>query len=247
MAEVLTLPHKKPGHGRHAPAVMGALLGAGFTLLLFLGLAHIEQATPDTPAVEFNEARSVAFSLEAPPPPPPAPSVPQSEGPAVPAAGGLAIEAGDSSSPARLTLTPRDIGGLLPARAVVAPVRALAQARYSDLKPKLDIAPEFQRIYQQTEVDERPRVLSESLFVPPVVRNGAKSLQATLLFVVDTSGTVASVRVLQSSGNVEFDKILSAAVREQWTFTPAIKRGKRVRCMVQRTITVKFTGSPFEN
>jgi TonB family protein len=96
-------------------------------------------------------------------------------------------------------------------------------------------------------VDQRPKILSESNpFIPPVVRRGASTLRVTLLFVIGTTGTVESIRVLESSGNAPFDDIVAECIKYKWVFSPAIRNGKRVKCMVQRAIIVNWKLSPFE-
>ena len=64
--------------------------------------------------------------------------------------------------------------------------------------------------------------------------------------VIDTEGAVSSLRVLKTSGNAEFDSIVLKCVRDEWVFTPAIRKGRKVRCMVQQLIWYKWTeGSKF--
>jgi hypothetical protein len=53
--------------------------------------------------------------------------------------------------------------------------------------------------------------------------------------------------VVESSGNAKFDEIFARTVRDQWLFSPAIRRGKKVKCLAQQWFRVNFTsGSPFE-
>ena len=55
------------------------------------------------------------------------------------------------------------------------------------------------------------------------------------------NGTASSVRVVRSCGTPALDEIAARSVREDWEFTPAIKRGKPVRCYVQQPILFKLT------
>jgi TonB family protein len=67
----------------------------------------------------------------------------------------------------------------------------------------------------------------------------------TLLFVVDANGAAGNVRVVKTSGNPEFDALIIENVKE-WEFSPAIKKNKRVKCLVQQPVVVKWSsGSPF--
>lgn len=69
----------------------------------------------------------------------------------------------------------------------------------------------------------------------------------TLVLIIDTAGAVQSIRVLKSSGNLKFDNIVLECVRDEWEFSPAVRKGKKVRCMVQQLVWYKWTdsGSPF--
>jgi TonB family protein len=58
---------------------------------------------------------------------------------------------------------------------------------------------------------------------------------------------VADVKVVKSSGEAEVDEIVTENIRT-WGFSPAIKRGKKVRCLLQQPyIFVPPHHSPFEN
>jgi len=71
-------------------------------------------------------------------------------------------------------------------------------------------------------------------------------LKVTLLLVIDADGAVTSIRVLKPSGNAQFDSIVLDCVRDEWVFTPAIRKGRKVKCMVQQLIWYKWTeGSKF--
>jgi TonB family protein len=133
----------------------------------------------------------------------------------------------------------------------IAPSATIQQENlYSSLKPQIDSGlGDFNRVFQQHEVDEKPTVLARpNPVVPRYVRGTAKALRVSMLIVVDTKGGVDSVRVLDSSGNEEFDAILIRDVRESWVFKPASKKGRRVRCLLQQTVRVTWeAGSPFGN
>ncbi len=225
---------------------LGVLLGVGFTVMLFLGLAHIEHPGAAPPEPVYSDLQAAAMPMEPPPPPPPTAGPAAPDAPAIPIVGGLGVQTGDVGAPVKVAVSPREVSELLPARAITPSMKALTQARYSELRPRMDLAAEVQRIYQVGDVDERPQVLIEAKpFIPPVVRNGAKELQVTLLFVVDTTGAVGSVRILRASSNKNFDEIVADCVKQQWMFSPAVKRGRKVKCMVQRAVIVRWATSPF--
>jgi len=224
--------------------VAGPLLGMGFTLGLFLGLAWLKHTGPELPApVEFVDLPAVAMPMDTPPPLPDL-AAPETTAPATEVAG---FEAGDTSSPVKVSVAPPEISQLLPIHTTAPTIKMLNRVLPADLKPRMDVTSELQRIYQQSEVDQRPKILSESNpYIPPVVRRGASTLRVTLLFVIDTTGSVASVRIIESSGNPPFDEIVADCIKSKWIFTPAIRHGKRVKCMVQRAIIVNWKLSPFE-
>jgi TonB family protein len=224
--------------------IAGPLLGAGFTLLLFLGLAWLKSTGPDIPQAELIDLPSVAMPMEVPPPLPDlAPPEAAAQATEVPG-----FESGDTSSPVKISVAPPEISQLLPIHTAAPSLKLMNRILPANLKPRMDVTSELQRIYQQSEVDQRPKILSESNpFIPPVVRRGASTLRVTLLFVIDTTGSVESVRVLESSGNAPFDEIVADCIKSKWIFTPAIRHSKRVKCMVQRAIVVNWKLSPFEN
>ena len=233
-------PGETDGRGHF---IAGPLLGAGFTLLLFLGLAWLKSNGPDIPQAELIDLPSVAMPMEVPPP------LPELAPPdtAAPVTEIAAFESGDTSSPVKVTVAPPEISALLPIHTAAPSLKVINRILPANLKPRMDVSTELQRIYQQSEVDQRPKILSESNpFIPPVVRRGASTLRVTLLFVIDATGTVESVRIVESSGNAPFDEIVADCVKFKWVFSPAIRRSKRVKCMVQRAIIVNWKLSPFE-
>jgi TonB family protein len=51
---------------------------------------------------------------------------------------------------------------------------------------------------------------------------------------------------MHSSGEEDFDQTTIEAVRE-WQFSPAILKGRKVRCWVEQMVTVKVSdATPFE-
>jgi len=54
------------------------------------------------------------------------------------------------------------------------------------------------------------------------------------------------VSLARSSDKPRFDELMSKKLQE-WKFFPAIKDGRKVRCLAEQTITVRWSsGSPFE-
>jgi protein TonB len=111
----------------------------------------------------------------------------------------------------------------------------------------MDIAPNFDHVFQTTEVDQKPAVLANSApFIPIDLHRGVQSLRVVLLMVVDAKGQPGNIRVLTSSGRPQFDNLIAKCVQDEWKFSPAVKKGRKVKCLVQRAITIRWTSSPFD-
>jgi TonB family protein len=243
MTDAITLAPPESARANAVAETLSILLGAGFTLLLFIAVAHFA-GTGDEPAEpDMVDLRAMAVPLEAPPPRPV--ETPVEQPAALPFAG---LEIAAAESPVRIAVVPPDLAALLPVNSN-APAARIDPARlYTEFKPHTEIGGDFERIFQQYEVDQRPAIVSRPKpSVPGAVRGGADSLRIALLILVDTRGAVSNVRVLQGSGNKYFDAIIVRDVREAWVFSPAMKKGHRVRCLVQQNVVVKWNGaSPFD-
>lgn len=223
---------------------VGALLGAVFTLALFLGVAHFESKEPAAAPPNIVEMRALSLPMDTPPPRP-VESQPAT-GAASPFAG-LEIHASDSA--VKVAVVPPDLEEFVPGPS--APPAAIQTSQlYTEFRPTMDLSADFSRIFQQSEVDQRFAVLARPLpFIPSWVRGNATSLRVVLLITVDTRGAVESVRMTESSGNPGFDAIIIRDVREAWIFSPAIRKGRKVRQVGEQSVRVSWTGpsSPFEN
>ena len=131
-----------------------------------------------------------------------------------------------------------------------APAARIEPARlYYEFKPHTEISADFSRVYQVDQVDQRPLAISRPKpSIPPVVRGTAESLRVLVFVLIDTRGAVSNVRILDSSGNKYFDDIIVRDIKESWVFSPAVKAGKKVRCLVQQNVRVNWaSASPFES
>lgn len=244
MALVVSTPRIVFGAEGLAAEALSLLVGAGFTLALFMTLAHFEDPGAVEPPAQIDDLRSVAIPME-PPPPPRQPDVAP---PTEPVAGLTGIEIGASESPVRIAVVPPDLAALFPPTEMAPAAQIQVGRLYPDMKPSVDVAANFQHVFQQGEVDRIPTVVYRATpRIPRYVRKEAAQLRVILLLVVDQNGVATSVRLLKPSGNPEFDEIVAACVKDEWAFTPAIKAGKKVRCMLQQAVTIKWTrGTPFE-
>jgi len=236
-------PLATPASSRGSGVIQGVLsllLGAGFTLGLFLGIARFDRAALSEAPSEIMDARAV-FVAEPPPPPR---EVPQDQAPIdTPLAG---FDAAPAESPVQIAVTPPDLRDLMPP--MVAPPAVIQVGQlYTNLKPKIDINTTSDRIYQMMEVDQLPHVLHRvTPLIPPTVRQNAQMLRTSLLFVVDADGQIKNVRVASTSGNPDFDAIILRTIHE-WSFSPAVRKGVKVRCLLQQAVIIKWSGgSVFE-
>ena len=224
---------------RHLAGLGASLLAGGaITLALFGAMARVESVEPPPVEPEIQDMRVISIPMEAPPPRPTTERVAAGEGMA--ALAELAIEAAPDS-PVRVAVVPPDLASLYPPEDQIPPARIEVSNLFTEFKPQTELAVSSQRIYQQSEVDRIPTVRYRTApFVPSIVRGQAEMLRVTLILVLDTRGTVTSARLMRSSGNRYFDNIVLDSVKSTWEFTPAMKNGKLVRCMIQQTVTVKW-------
>jgi periplasmic protein TonB len=90
------------------------------------------------------------------------------------------------------------------------------------------------------EIDQKPRVLVQTQPVTPSEMRGKKiEGEVTVIFVVDETGRVTSVKALKSN-NTAFEKPALDAVK-QWKFEPALKGGQRVPW--KQKISIRFPAS----
>jgi TonB family protein len=238
MAEAVLVPRLGKGASWAAEEALCLLGGACLTFCLFLGMAHFENVRTAAPAPEIEDLRVVSAIVEPPPP-----KVEQQTKPpeaTVPLTG---IEISASDSPIKLAVVPPDLAKIMPPSDL--PPRATIQFNQllTDLKPRTGVQGDFQHIYQQSEVDQVPTAIVKTIArVSNYTRDNAEELRVTLLLVIDTDGTIDSLKVMKPSGNAGFDKIVLECVRDEWSFSPAVRKGKKVRCMVQQLVWYKWTG-----
>ena len=222
---------------------VGLLIGAGFTLALFLGMARFEYFSAAEPVAEIEDLRMAAVPLE---PPPPTPRTEEQLPEAVLPFTGIEVEASDS--PVSIAVVPPDLEALIPATMSPPGARIQLSALHTELKPRMEVEFDARHVYQDTEVDQKPRALVRTVPpIPPDVQGNAPTLRVGLLLLIGQNGRPESARVLESSGNPRFDAIVCNTVRDEWLFSPAIRRGKKVRVMAQQAFRINFTGgtSPF--
>lgn len=217
--------------GQRLGGIAGGVL---VSLLILIGIARAQKTSISAPPVPIEELRALAVD----PPPPPPPTAAQE----LPA------------PPSMIELEPQPEAEGIKIAAVVRPQvlpvpTAMPQSFDLDMsayRPRGESAEQqANRVYQPSEVDQRPVVLYRK--VPQVTQamlDRVKNPRVTLLFVVNVDGEVEKIHVLHTP-NEEFAKAMTDAVRE-WRFRPAMKGGRKVRCMIQLPIFVRPpTRNPF--
>jgi hypothetical protein len=223
---------------------LSIFLGLAVTFALFMGVARFGATEAPTEEADIADLRAMSIPLETPPP------RPVETTPVQVAASPLAgLEISASASPVRIAVVPPDLSALLPTTTTAPAARIEPAQIYTEFKPRTEIGADFSRIFQQHEVDQRPAVVSRPKpYIPPVVRGNARTLRISVLILIDTRGAVASVRTLQGSGNEHFDKIILYDISHSWVFSPAMKKGHKVRCLVQQNVRIVWEGgSPFDS
>ncbi len=234
-------PPSAAAQGSLARQIVGFIAGSCFTVALFLGIAHYEKGAPAKPPADLDDLRVALLPVE-PPPLPSATAEPPTE--TVPLPG---FDLAPAESPVKVAVSPPDLAVLLPEEMSKAPiVHARVTTAPGEFKPRMELVMDAQHIYQRSEVDRPPQVLERpNPTVSNSVRDNAKSLHVTLLVVIDANGTVGRIRLTKSSGNEAFDKLMMESITE-WVFSPAMKNGRNVRCLIEQGITVQWSaGSVF--
>ena len=244
MLETVPILRMKSGAGSAARNALSVLMGVGFTFCLFWGVAHYARVAPSHPPPEIDDLRAVALPIQ--PPPPPSSVQPETE-PSIASVTVVDFAPGPSDSPVKIAITLPSLDSLLPATRLELPAMLQIGQLYGEFKPRTDLSVDTQRVFQQSEVDSIPTALYRPS--PPITRRHFKDtdrLRVTLLFVVEANGTITNVRVAKSSENPEVDAIVAETVQKEWGFAPAIKRGKKVRCLLLQPFTIMLpSASPF--
>ncbi len=223
---------------RFGAGIANLVVGAAVTFVLFAGMARIENVSTLEPEEEISDLRMLALPMEPPPPPreiEPARVAAETTAP-------LAnLQIGASDSPVKIAVVPPELAMLYPPETTAPPARIEVTNLFTELRPKVEMQVTTRHIYQQTEVDRVPVVLHRTdPRVPSWIRKDADMLRVTLVLILEPTGRVSSARLLRPSGNRDFDRIISDSVSRDWAFTPAMKNGKKVRVLLQQTVTVKW-------
>jgi TonB family protein len=232
------------GAGTGAQTALSLLMGAGFTFCLFLGIAHYGNLVQGSPPSEIEDLRVVAIPFQPPPPPQMAPT---EAAPAPEISTVTGFDLSPSDSPVKIAVSPPNLDSLSSVNTLAPPAVIQIGRLIGGFKPWMDVVADTQHVFQESEVDRIPSVLyREPPVIPARFTRGGRSVHVTLLLIIDANGAVGDVKVVRSSGEAEMDDIVVENIKT-WGFSPAIKRGKKVRCLLQQPyIFVPPHHSPFE-
>lgn len=213
--------------------------GAAFTAGLFFLIARYLHTTPADTTGDIEDLRQVY--LAAPPPPPP-----MTENVPLPPDTSMAgFDLAPTDSPVKIAVSPPLFHIDSPAE--LAPAAHIHIGIFEGaFKPKMRALDNPNHVYQLSEVDQRPSALYREKFNVPydIIRN-AKRLRVVLIFVVEPDGTTGQIRVMESSGNPDYDALVADHVKD-WTFNPGIKHGRKVRTLMEEAVVGRVSeGNPF--
>ncbi|HLP01592.1 MAG TPA: TonB family protein [Opitutaceae bacterium] len=237
-----TLPATLPAPGWRARAAC-ALAGVGCAAAIFGTLALTRSPGEPAPEAEVFVARQLSVPVDEPPP-----LVEPAPLDTVSLANPIRLEIAASTSPVRIQVP--DLPAV-PLQVAPPAARPTLAARFdlakSAAKPVVDNGDmEARRVFDRGDVDQQPIALQR--VTPRISYGDAYNLdtpRTTMLVIVNTDGTVGDVRIVQSAQDEYFDRMMVEAIR-QWRFSPAVRKGRKVRCWVQQAISVQLnTGSPF--
>jgi outer membrane biosynthesis protein TonB len=216
--------------------------GLAFTFVLFFVLAHVEYKGGPEGAVEIEDMPVTSIFLP-PPPPKAAEPVPQALPDLMPMPG---IDREASDSPVRIAIVPPDITALMPS-AQVPPRATVTLGLQANIRPNAEVTSDLRQVYQEYDVDQRPQaVVRVAPEVTDEMFGSARSLRVTLLVLIETDGHAGTVHVVKTSGKAAFDELVAQTVKNEWLFSPAVRRGRKVRCLALQALRFNSSsGNPF--
>ena len=95
-------------------------------------------------------------------------------------------------------------------------------------------------VYEGKEVDKRPEHIYR---VMPNVKIKKPKEIVQLIYVVNVDGTVGDTYILETT-NAQYNEDVIECVKT-WTYSPAEKNGRKVRCWVKQKIIINKARSRF--
>ena len=241
MGEAVSRLRLTTDSGSPVQTVLGIVLGTTFTFGLFMGMAHFAATAPASAAPEIEDLRVVALPFQPPPPPPTAPTeaAPPAEFATV-----TGFDLAPSDSPVKIAVSPPSPDDLTPSIQTAPPANIQIGQFHGEFKPRAGLTFDLQHVYQKTEVDTIPVALFRTQ--PPVSSRFFREspvLRLSVIFVVEATGEITNLRILKSSGNPEVDAVVMETMEKGWGFSPAIKKGRKVRCFLDQPFRIQLSHS----
>jgi protein TonB len=223
------------GPGWRIASVAG---GAAVSFVIFFAIAEARRIGPVRPLPSLDDIVSVA--VEPPPPPPPPPEEHFHDEGSIPNA--IQMDSAPSNSPIRIDAVP------IALETIAAPVIRAVAAMPTIFSPHLlrdNLGFDSNHVWEPNQVDQKPYPIYRKIpDIPTSLMRTIADPRITLLFVVNADGTVENMRVIRPV-EPTFDELVTDAIKA-WQFSPAVKKGRKVRCWVQEPVLVKSpNSSPF--
>jgi protein TonB len=212
----------------HALGIAG---GVGFTGCIAAGLMLFSRAPEYVEEEEIAEVRAV--DIPEPPPPPPQTTAPGTPLPPAP----MIFEEAPSTSSVRIAPTP------IPITPLLTQIRPNVSLQFSftpgEFRPSTgNYEPDVNHVFQRSEVDQQVvPIFKKSPSIPTALLDEIPNPRVRVLFVVNINGTVEDVRLIKGV-HPQFDRLIIEAISE-WRFRPAMRKGRKVRCLTELPVYVK--------
>lgn len=205
------------------------------SLLIFVGIIQAQKTKFSLDEPTYEEVRAVVI-----PSPPPPPREDNTEDiPAPPEVLSLDAEETDANT-IQIAYAPQTIQA--PSKPIAVPEFRFSIDSFRPSDNQLTVG---KSVYRKNEVDQPPVPIYKK--VPKISNKLLDSVdipQVAILYIVNTDGSVSSVRLLRST-DPEFDRFVIDAAK-MWRFRPAVKDGQYVRCWISQKVTIKKAGrNPF--
>ena len=216
-------------------SVVSIIASISVSLLIFVGIVQAQKTKFSLDEPTYEDLRAVVI----PSPPPPPRDEKTEDIPAPPEV--LSLDAAETDATTiQIAYAPQTIQ---------APSKPTAVPEFhftvDSFRPSDNQIQARKSVYRKNEVDQPPVPIYKK--IPKInqqLLNSVDIPQIGILYIVNTDGSVSSVRLLRST-DPEFDRFIIDAAK-MWRFKPAVKDGQYVRCWISQKVTVKKPGrNPF--
>ena len=207
----------------------------GVSILIFWGIVQAQKTKFSTSEILYDDVRAVV--IPSPPPPPKEENL--EDIPTPPQLLNLDSAETDTTT-IQIAYSPTTIQS---------PMKPTAMPEFTfaldDFKPSSRDLNARKSVYQKSEVDQPPvAIYKKKPKMDAAILESVDIPRVAIMYIVNTDGSVSSVRLLHSA-SPEFDQVIMSAIK-LWRFKPAVKDGQNVRCWATQGITIKAPGkNPF--